>query len=328
MNEPLVSVIIPTYNRAEVICETIENIFQQTYPNLELIVVDDGSTDDTPSVLRSYGNRIRWAAQENAGPSAARNRGISMAKGEVIAFQDSDDAWHPTKIERQVSLLQRGGESVVCCLCNCNVERDGRVVHSFETAPIYPPIEEGMWLNVTEVLATRCVLFNQAVAVRRKALVRVGGFDESFRLMEDMELALRLSLEGPWTFIREPLATRQAKLRHTLSHEASEIIVAKNVVRIQEGILRIIESSGRLAALRPQLERELRRSRRFLRAAQMKESDVFGASLVGWVLERTEHYRQAAYRRTPWFPQMKVSALDSRNFWDLRKASASEPSLR
>ncbi len=311
--DPLVSVIIPTYNRAELICETIENIFQQTYPNIELIIVDDGSTDNTQSVLRSYGNKIRSVFQENRGPSAARNRGIAVAMGEIIAFQDSDDVWHPTKIERQVSLLQRGGDSVVCCLCNSTVELTGHVVRSFEYAPVSPPIEEGVWLNVTEVLATRCILFNQAAAVRRKVLLRIGGFDESFRVMEDVELALRLSLEGPWAFIREPLATRVQKFERSLMHEATETIVAENMVRIQERILRLIESSSRLAALKPQMDRELKRSRRRLRAVQIKGSDVLGASVLGWGLERLEHYRSAVYRRTCWFPQMKVSVLGPRN---------------
>lgn len=315
---PLVSVIIPTYNRAGLIGEAIENVLQQTYANIELIVVDDGSTDDTQSVLRSYGSRIRWTAQENTGPAAARNRGIAMAKGEIIAFQDSDDVWHPTKLARQVSLLQRGGDSVVCCLCNTTIELADRVVRSFENAPVYPPIEEGIWLNVTEVLATRCILFNQAAAIRRDVLTRIGGFDDSFRLMEDVELALRLSLEGPWAFIREPLATRQAKLDRTLSHEANDRIVAENMVRIQQGVLRIIESNPRLTGLRAQMQTELQRSRRQLRAIEVKESKVIGASGLGRCLEQVERYRAAAYRRTPWFPQMAVSALQPANSVDLQ----------
>jgi glycosyltransferase involved in cell wall biosynthesis len=315
---PLVSVIIPTYNRAGLIGETIDNVLRQTYANVEIIVVDDGSTDDTQSVLKSYGNRIRWFVQENTGPAAARNRGSAMAKGEIVAFQDSDDAWHPTKLARQVSLLQRGGDSVVCCLCNTNIELADRVVRSFENAPVYPSIEEGIWLNVTEVLATRCILFNQAAAIRRDVLTRIGGFDESFRLMEDVELALRLSLEGPWAFIREPLATRQAKLSRTLSHEATDRIVAENMVRIQQGALRIIESKPRLAGLRAQLQTELRRSRRKLRAIELKESKLIGASALGSFLGQIERYRAAAYRRTPWFPKMAVSALQPASSVDLQ----------
>jgi glycosyltransferase involved in cell wall biosynthesis len=309
MNSQLVSVIVPTYNRAGIIGETIANIFQQTYSNIELIIVDDGSTDNTEAVLQSFGNKIRWTVQKNAGPAAARNRGISMARGEIIAFQDSDDVWHPTKIERQVSLLQRAGESAVCCICNCIVELPGIVVRSFENAPVYPSIEEGIWLNPAEVLATRFMLFNQAIAIRRSVLVRIGGFNESFRLMEDMELAMRLSLEGPWTFIREPLATRQDKLDRTLGHEATPQIVCENEVRIREGIVRIVERENRLVAFRPLMERELRRARRRLRAVQIQGNSTLGAGALGWGLGRVERYREALCRRTPWFPKMKVKEL-------------------
>lgn len=310
MNEqPLVSVIIPTYNRARLIGATLENLFQQTYGNIEIIVVDDGSTDETQTKLDSYGGRIRWVAQRNAGPAAARNRGIAMAKGEIIAFQDSDDAWHPTKIERQVSLLQKAGQSVVCCVCNCIVQLPNRVVRSFEGAPLNFPIEEGVWLNVAEVLTTRFFLFNQAVAVRREVLGRIGGFDESLRLMEDLQLALRLSLEGPWAFIREPLATRQEKGERTLGHEATPRITSENNVRIREGILRVVECNRELAPLKPMMERELRRALRGRRAAELQSATAVTDSVRGWILERVEHYRMAAYRRTPWFPQMKVSVI-------------------
>ncbi|HME34280.1 MAG TPA: glycosyltransferase family A protein [Candidatus Sulfotelmatobacter sp.] len=307
--QPLVSVIIPTYNRARLIGATIENLFQQTYRDIEIIVVDDGSTDETRSKLDSYGNRIRWVAQKNGGPAAARNRGIAMAKGEIVAFQDSDDAWHSTKIERQVSLLQRAGQSVVCCVCNCIVQLPHRVVRSFERAPVNFPIEEGVWLNVPEVVATRFFLFNQAVAVRREVLVRIGGFDESFRLMEDLQLALRLSLEGPWAFIREPLATRQEKGERTLGHEATPRIMCENNVRIREGILRVIESNPQLAPLKPLMERELRRARRGLRVVELQGTKALAESTLGWILERVEHYRMAAARRAPWLPQMKVYAV-------------------
>ena len=306
---PLVSVIMPTYNRAQIIGDTIEDLFRQTYQNLEIIVVDDGSTDETQAKLDSYGNRIRWVAQKNAGPAAARNRGIAMAEGEIIAFQDSDDVWHPAKIERQVSLLQRAGESVVCCVCNCIVQLPHRVVQSFECAPVSFPIEEGVWLNVPEVLATRFFLFNQAVAVRREVLARVGGFDESFRLMEDLQLALRLSLEGPWAFIREPLATRRERGERTLGDEATPKVVCENNVRIREGLLRVVERNDQLAPLKPLMERELRRARRGLRVVELQCTKTFAESTLGWILERVERCRMAAGRRAPWLPQMKVYAV-------------------
>jgi glycosyltransferase involved in cell wall biosynthesis len=308
-SQPLVSIVIPAYNRAGIIRDTIANIFEQTYKNIELIIVDDGSADDTLQILQSYGSRIKWATQKNAGPSAARNHGIRLSTGEIIAFQDSDDAWHPSKIERQVSLLERGGDSVVCCLCNCTVQLPGIEVRSFENAPVDPPINEGLWLNPAEVLATRFMLFNQAVAVRRRFLEKIGGFDESFRLMEDMDLALKLSLEGPWAFIRDPLATRQDKLARTLGHEATPQICATNEVRIRETILQLVEKNENLSGLQPLMLKELKRARRRLRAVEFRDDRTPGASALGWGLQQFERYRQAVERRTPWFPKMKVQAL-------------------
>lgn len=307
---PLVSVVIPTFNRAGIIGETIENIFQQTYPNMEVIVVDDGSTDGTEAVLRSCGSRIRWVTQKNAGPGAARNRGIAMARGEIIAFQDSDDVWHPTKIARQVSVLERAGKSAVCCICNCIMEvGGGRIIRSFDSAPITPPIEEGLWLNPAEVLATRFVLFNQAIAVRRKVLERIGGFDESFRYNDDDYLELRLALEGPWAFIREPLAIRQDKFEGSVSQQVTPRMLFENQVRMRECILSTVEHNTQLAALRPVMKGELRRARRMLRAVQLQDNKASWATALGWSLQRIERYRVAAYRRTHWFPQMKVMPL-------------------
>src|SRR5437899_10455350 len=115
---PLVSAIIATYNRGHIVGEAIESILQQTHKNVELIVVDDGSTDGTREKLGRYGDRIRVVCQNNAGPAAAWNRGIGASQGQIIAFLGSDDVWLPTFVQRQVLLLQQAGESVPCCLAN------------------------------------------------------------------------------------------------------------------------------------------------------------------------------------------------------------------
>lgn len=107
MSNPLVSVIIPTYNRAALVRETVESALKQTYREIEIIVIDDGSTDDTAAVMQSYGNRIRYSRRPNAGENAARNVGIKQAKGQYLALLDSDDLWEPYKIELQVALLKK-----------------------------------------------------------------------------------------------------------------------------------------------------------------------------------------------------------------------------
>jgi glycosyltransferase involved in cell wall biosynthesis len=102
-----VSIILPTYNRAQLICEAIDSILNQTYQDFQIIVVDDGSTDNTAEVLKSYIPKIRYIQQENKGPGDARNRGIEDAKGKYIAFLDSDDIWMDFKLEIQVDILER-----------------------------------------------------------------------------------------------------------------------------------------------------------------------------------------------------------------------------
>ena len=178
-----VSAIIPTYNRAALVTEAVDSVLAQTYQNVEVIVVDDGSTDGTQERLAQYGDKIRVIYQQNAGPSAARNLGIASATGSLIAFLDSDDLWLPTKLERQVTLLEQSGHSVSCCLCNISMRWQERELGSFEIASLNPPLVEGLWLNADEVLATRFLLFNQGIIVRREVLERIGGFDESLWLL-------------------------------------------------------------------------------------------------------------------------------------------------
>lgn len=324
---PLVSVVIPTYNRSGVIARTINDILNQTYSNLEIIVVDDGSTDDSQAVLKNFGNQIRVMTQNNAGPAAARNRGISASRGEIIAFQDSDDRWAPAKIERQVSLLQQAEESIPCCLTNTTLFfADGRVTSSFDNAPLDPALSEGIWMNVTEVLVTRFVMFNQAIAIRRKVLEKMGGFDETLKCLEDYDLALRLSFEGPWAFIREPLAIWSQGSAGSLSKKADmeQAWLKETEMKIRKRILDRIPDDNLGAKYKTLMQRELRRIRRELRATNLAESESSSRRVLGLALLRLEHYSSALFRRSPWYPKMETRPLRSRtlnNFETLSDAS-------
>jgi glycosyltransferase involved in cell wall biosynthesis len=306
---PLVSVIIPTYNRSGILQEAIESVLLQTYDEIELIVVDDGSTDDTLSQIKQYGNRIRIVAQDNAGPAAARNRGISNCHGELIAFLDSDDLWIRTKVQRQVSLLQKTDKSTPCCLTNIKMEWNDRTINSFDNSWLETDVEEGIWLNVSEVLATRFVLFNQAVMIRRDALERNGGFDDTLRLLEDSDLAMRLSFEGPWAFISEPLVIwretsgscyQEARGRELVLKEGQVKMLETNVSRLNGGM------SGKARRL---FHAELKRARRELKAALMSSTSSPSKVAAGRLLRMIERWRRAAFRRSPWFPRMKVRAV-------------------
>lgn len=130
----LVSIIIPAFNRESTIAASVESALAQDHPKIEVIVVDDGSTDGTIGELERFGDRIVVIRQPNAGPSAARNRGVANAKGEIVAFLDSDDLWLPGKVSRQVALMERASSRLVCCVCNAEVK--GRADTRSETRSI------------------------------------------------------------------------------------------------------------------------------------------------------------------------------------------------
>ena len=310
MANPLVSVIIPTYNRSNVIHKAIESVLQQTYKNLELIVVDDGSTDNTSDTLASYKDKLTVIHQNNAGPSAARNRGVESSRGQIIAFQDSDDLWLPTKIERQVDIMQKLDKSVPCCLCNAIVHfPDGRKKTSFDLAPIKPSYSVGIWKNVTRILSTRFVLFTQSVAVRRKVLTRIGGFDESFSIMEDHDLALHLSLVGPWAYIKEPLVIYHADKPEGLSYRArkEKIQLQKIIVRMYSKILH--DNRIECPKTRGRMEHNLKNAQRRLHVAQENSEQAIYRMVLS-NLFGLERIKRAIYCRSPWFPKMKDSPLD------------------
>jgi len=106
MNRPLINCIVPVFNGEKYLAEALESIFQQTYRPIEIIIADDGSTDATAAVAASYGDRIRYVRQDNAGAPAARNLGLSIAQGEFAAFLDADDLWHPEKLQRQIARFE------------------------------------------------------------------------------------------------------------------------------------------------------------------------------------------------------------------------------
>lgn len=313
MHAPLVSIVIPTYNRASVIAHTIENVFAQSYRNTELIIVDDGSSDDTQAVLRRFGDRIRLISQVNSGPAVARNRGADVARGDIIAFQDSDDLWKPTKIARQVALLEKLGPSVPCCLCNAQMEiLNGTRRTSFEDSLLFPKHEEGLWLNVPEVLATRFVLFNQTVAIRKVAWHKVRGYTEDLQYLEDYDLPLRLALEGPWAFVQEPLVIYREDSLHSFHDRAmKDVIVLKRChLAIIERMLATLTDEKPYSQLRRHLTRRMTQVRHQLLAIQLGQSASLPKRAVGNLLTTVDRCYMAAFRRSPWFPKAITVAVD------------------
>lgn len=310
---PLVSVIIPTYNRACIVSEAIDSVLSQTYANIEVFVVDDGSSDNTQEVLRPYGRRLQVVRQQNAGPAAARNRALERAQGEVITFLDSDDLWLPTYLKRQISVLQRAGNRVPCSLCNAWIETPGqKKITSFDLAWIFPPCEEGMWLNVPEVVATRPVMFNQMAAIRRQSLQKAGGFNAGMRFWEDFDLEFRLSLRGPWAFIREPLVIYRRNTQGSLAEKAlgDQIALAQVQAETVRRMLSAAAGQGSLA-LEQLLRARVKRADWQLLSARLSAREEPFSSALGRSLRGMLRCAQAIYRRSPWFPRMMARSLSS-----------------
>ena len=195
-----VSVVIPTYNYAHFLPRAVESVLTQTLPASEVIVVNDGSTDNTPDVLARYGDRIRVIHKRNEGLPAARNTGAMLASGDLIAFLDSDDAWLPRKLELQV---RRFGSEPDLGLVHCGV----RDVDS-KGVPLREHLDglEG-WVALELLLFRRAVILGggSAAVVRRSAFLEVGGFDTRFRHSEDWDFYYRVASVYKVGFVPEIL---------------------------------------------------------------------------------------------------------------------------
>lgn len=197
MPTPKVSVVIPTYNRADCISEAIDSAIAQTYKDYEIIVVDDGSQDNTRDVLKQYGDKIKYVYQENKGEAGARNRGIKEAIGEYVAFLDSDDIWLKDKLEKQVKVLSNSNVDTGLVYCAMQVMQNKTLTHKI--LPSFPAF------NFNDLLiGHKC--FSMSVLVRKECFERIGLFDESIKLGCDYEMWLRLTLRYKVEFISEPLA--------------------------------------------------------------------------------------------------------------------------
>ena len=198
---PLVSVIIPTYNRGRMLNAAIDSVLAQEYQNVELIVVDDGSTDNTAELLNEYGQNFTVISQKNAGVSSARNAGIAAASGRYIAFLDSDDLWLPQKLTHQVQFFNLYSEALICQTEEIWI-RNGRQVnpklrHKKLSGMIFEPS-----LHL-------CLVSPSAVVIRHTLFEEVGLFDETLPACEDYDLWLRVSCRYPVYLIDTPLTIKR-----------------------------------------------------------------------------------------------------------------------
>ena len=197
INQPQVSVVIPAYNQAHYLTLAISSVLAQTFRDFEVIVVDDGSTDDTPLKAQQFGDVIRYIYQDNQGLAGTRNTGICQARGEYIAFLDSDDEWTPTFLETMMSLVAQYPDAAVYYSGACYMDADGRELPQLATSQVVPP--EAMYQTLLRANFLNCC----AVLVRRSVAIDAGLFDLAFRRLQDWEFWLRL-LRAGHTFIGCP----------------------------------------------------------------------------------------------------------------------------
>jgi len=194
---PEVSVIIPTYNSARYVAEAVDSVLRQSFDDFEVIVIDDGSTDDTQSVMSRYGSPVRYIRQKNGGVSRARNRGIEESRSRYVAFLDADDTWFPNKLEKQMAAIRNQPSHRACysaflvvdsCLTPIEVNRSKRHLTALEDLLLYG--------NVVGTPGT---------VLCERGLFDRGGFDPELSQCADWDMWVRLAVETDFLYLNEPL---------------------------------------------------------------------------------------------------------------------------
>lgn len=209
MIKPKVSIIIPTYNRAKTIIKAIDSILYQTYKDYEIIIIDDGSTDNTKETIQSYLAiaNIYYYRQENKKTAAARNFGIKKSKGDYIAFLDSDDLWFPRKLEMQVKILSENPDVGAVGSNQMLIDENGKELGLKYS---YNKLKSGFIFK--ELLLRKFYISTQTLLVRKEVFNDVGLFDEKLKnALEDWELTLRIAQKYRIIMIKQPLIKRTVR---------------------------------------------------------------------------------------------------------------------
>jgi glycosyltransferase involved in cell wall biosynthesis len=263
---PLVSIVIPAYNHARYLSEAIDSVLNQDYPNVELIVLNDGSTDETAEILRGYGDRFFWESHKNMGQANTLNKGWRMAKGEILAYLSADDIVFPKAVSTCVACLQANADAVLCYPDFDLIDPESRVVRHI-VAPEYSYKE----------MVTKFISAPSAGAFfRRSAYAKAGEWDPVLRHSPDYEYWLRLGLHGRFIHVRANLAAFRV-------HEGSQSFAQTTAERAEEAI-RIIDKYYRL----PDLPAEI--------VTAKNQSFASANMLVAQLHLRSGRYKEAASR--------------------------------
>lgn len=221
-----ISVIIPTYNGSRFIGETLESVLAQTLQPDEVLVIDDGSTDDTAAIAESFAPRVRVFRRSNQHQAAARNFGVQQASSEWISFIDHDDQWEPNKLERQMEELSRQPDADVCYTARVNFVQDGDTFRRGKIISVPPAqdIQRSLYVNTT--------FMPGSVLIRRSAYLAAGGFDPKLKLVEDWDLWLRLLHRGTrFAACPEPLLLHRIHSNMQSKNAMDALAEAKHIYR-------------------------------------------------------------------------------------------------
>jgi glycosyltransferase involved in cell wall biosynthesis len=251
VNGPLVSCVIPCYNGHRYVKFAIESALSQTYQSIEVIVVDDDSTDDTPEILAAYGDRIRVVRQSNAGCGVARNTGAAISSGKYLAWLDSDDVWLPNKIARQVAILEKrediGQVHTRCWI----IDEAGNPPAPVEPFPFPAEIIRD---DILRTLVVDTDIFPSSCIVRRSTFEAVGGYNPAYRFSEDWELDLRLARATKFAFLDVALTCYrshgESMSSHRWPHAVGRLQLQKQIEQVRQELLKLDPSPAMLTAYR------------------------------------------------------------------------------
>lgn len=283
MKPPLVSVIVPTYNRLAFLPQALASVLQQDYPALEVIVIDDGSHDGTPAYMARYGDaRVDYHYMANRGPAAARNTGIGMARGTYVALLDSDDLWRPGKLAAQVAYLE-SHPTVGMLLTNFSYFETERGTVCDPAQP-FGYATGGHFL--ADILDCAFPMGPSSVMLRRSVLERVGRFNEALPIAEDLDLWVRVGLESEVAYLDQVTTAVRLHEQHLMRQTPRHQVWLASVQVLESHHTRLAARIGRLA----------RRYAGFYARAG-------NAALLANQRRTALTYYLQALRRTPWLPR-------------------------
>ncbi len=233
-----ISAVIPAYNSAKFLKEAIDSILQQTHPVDEIIIVDDGSTDQTEAIAKSFENKVHYIKQENKGPSAARNRGIMAATGDWIAFLDADDQWTANKIEKQLAALHKEPALKLIAADMSETDQSGNlitesVLAKHDLLKNFQALNGAALSNALASLVTKNFIPTGTVLVERAVLIESELFNSEIRFGEDLELWAKIACKYPITCLPEVMMLRR---QHGNNATQNSEAMLKDLVKVMQSV--------------------------------------------------------------------------------------------